>query len=295
MCLNSNGESIIKANDICDRYGLDTISAGSVVAFAMECYEKGIITRKDTDGIELTWGNPSAVVEMIEKMGKRDGFGNVLADGVSKAAESIGRGAEHYAIHVGGQEPGMHDPRLILHRGLGYISAQAPGRHMVAQAPVRLAREGKLGTSPDLKAPEEENEIERSGRIQAMGVSYAQVVSDSGLCLYAISTGSDYPLAELISAVTGWDFTAKEAMTAGKRTLTLLQMFNLREGWKVSDYTLPERICQPPATGPFAAHHIDFVSLRSSYYKSMGWAMESGLPSLACLSELGLSELVGNL
>lgn len=295
MCLNGNGESIIKANDICDRYGLDTISAGSVIAFAMECYEKGIISKKDTDGIELTWGNPSAIVEMVEKMGKREGFGNVLADGVSKAAERIGKGSEHYAIHVGGQEPGMHDPRLILHRGLGYISAQAPGRHMVAQAPIRLAREGKLGSSPDLKAPEDENEIERSGKIQAMGVSYAQAVSDSGLCLYAISTGSDYPMAEFISAVTGWDFTAKEGVTAGKRTLTLLQIFNLREGWKVSDYTLPERISQPPTLGPFAGYHIDFASLRSSYYGSMGWDKESGLPSRACLSELGLSELVGNL
>jgi aldehyde:ferredoxin oxidoreductase len=295
MCLNSNGESIIKANDVCDRYGLDTISAGSVIAFAMECYEKGIITKKDTNGIELTWGNPSAIVAMLEKIGKREGFGDVLADGVKKAAERIGKGAEHYAIHVAGQEPGMHDPRLILHRGLGYISAQAPGRHMVAMGPVRLATEGKLGSSPDLKAPEGGSEIDRSGRLQAMGVSYAQAFSDGGLCLYVISTGNDYPLAEFISAVTGWDFTAKEAMTAGKRTLTLLQAFNLREGWKVSDYTLPGRISQPPTLGPFADRHIDFASLRSSYYKSMGWDMESGVPSQACLSELGLSGLVGNL
>jgi aldehyde:ferredoxin oxidoreductase len=295
MCLNSNGESIIKANDVCDRYGLDTISAGSVVAFAMECYEKGIISKKDTGGIELTWGNPSAIVAMLEKIGKREGFGDVLADGVRKAAERIGKGAEQYAIHVAGQEPGMHDPRLILHRGLGYISGQAPGRHMVSMAPIRLATEGKLGNSPDLKAPEGENEIDKSGRIQAMGVSYAQAFSDSGLCLYVISTGNDYPLAEFISAVTGWDFTPKEAMTAGKRTLTLLQAFNLREGWKVSDYSLPRRISQPPTLGPFAGRLIDFESLRSSYYKNMGWDMESGVPSRVCLFELGLSGLVGNL
>jgi aldehyde:ferredoxin oxidoreductase len=261
----------------------------------MECYEKGIISKKDTGGIELTWGNPPAIVAMLEKIGKREGFGDVLADGVRKAAERIGKGAEQYAIHIAGQEPGMHDPRLILHRGLGYISGQAPGRHMVSMAPIRLATEGKLGSSPDLKAPEGENEIDKSGRIQAMGVSYAQAFSDSGLCLYVISTGNDYPLAEFISAVTGWDFTPKEAMTAGKRTLTLLQAFNLREGWKVSDYTLPERISQSPTLGPFAGSLIDFESLRSSYYKNMGWDMESGVPSRVCLSELGLSGLVGNL
>jgi aldehyde:ferredoxin oxidoreductase len=295
MCLNSNVESIIKANDMCDRYGLDTISAGSVVAFAMECYEKGIISKKDTNGIELIWGNPSAIVTMVEKIGKREGFGDVLADGVKKAAERIGKGAEQCAIHVGGQEPGMHDPRLMPYRGLGYTSAQAPGRHMVAAAPFRLATEGKLGSSPDLKAPVGEIEVEKIGALQAMGVSYAQAFSDSGMCLMVNSTGTDYPLAEFISAVTGWDFNAKEAITAGRRTLTLLQAFNHREGWKASDYTLPGRISRPPTMGPYAGRHIDFAALKSSYYKSMGWDGETGVPSQACLSELGLSGLVGML
>jgi aldehyde:ferredoxin oxidoreductase len=295
MCLNSNVESIIKANDMCDRYGLDTISVGSIIAFAMECYEKGIISKKDTNGIELTWGNSSAIVAMLEKIGKREGLGDVLADGVKKAAERIGKGAERCAIYVGGQEPGMHDPRLIPYRGLGYISAQAPGRHMVSMAPFRLATEGKLGSSPDLKAPEGKNDIDKTVKFQAMGVSYAQAFSDSGMCLMVISSGNDYPLAEFISAVTGWDFTAKEAMTAGKRTLTLLQAFNHREGWKASDYTLPERISQAPTMGPYAGRQIDFAALKSSYYQSMGWDGESGVPSQACLSELGLSALIRKL
>jgi aldehyde:ferredoxin oxidoreductase len=293
MCLNSDAESIIKANDICDRYGLDTISAGSVIAFAMECYEKGIISKKDTGGIELTWGNASAIVAMAEKIGKREGFGDALADGVKKAAERIGKGAEQCSVHVCGQEPGMHDPRLILNRGLGYISAPAPGRHMIAMAPFRLATEGKLGSSPDLKAPDGENEIDKQGKMQAMGVCYAQTFSDSGMCLFAVSTGNDYPLAQFISAVTGWDFTAREAITAGKRTLTLLQAFNLREGWKPGDFTFPERMSRPPTMGPITGRHVDFAALKASYYKSMGWDRESGVPSQACLSELGIRELVG--
>jgi aldehyde:ferredoxin oxidoreductase len=100
MCLNDNLESIIMANEICNLYGLDTISTGATIAFAMECYENGIITQKDTGGIELTWGNHKAMVEMTEKMGRREGFGDLLADGVKVAAERIGKGAERYAIHI---------------------------------------------------------------------------------------------------------------------------------------------------------------------------------------------------
>src|SRR4030043_381050 len=100
------------ANEICNLYGLDTISAGATIAFAMECYEKGIITKKDTDGIELTWGNSQAIVAMTEKMLKREGIGDILADGVKIAAEKIGKGAKEYAVHIGGQEPGMHDPKF---------------------------------------------------------------------------------------------------------------------------------------------------------------------------------------
>jgi len=124
-------------NDICNRGGLDTISGGSVIAFAMELYEKGILTQQDTGGIDLKWGNHQAIVTLTEKIVKREGLGDILADGVKKAAEKIGKGSEQYAVHVGGQEPGMHDPRLP--RGNGYPMSAAryqmdatPGRHMLS-------------------------------------------------------------------------------------------------------------------------------------------------------------------
>src|SRR4030067_718684 len=103
-CMNDNLESIIKANDICNRYGLDTISAGAAIAFAIECYENGLITKKDTDGLEMTWGNHKSIVAMTEKMGKREGLGDILADGVMIAAKKIGKGSEKYAMHVSGEE-----------------------------------------------------------------------------------------------------------------------------------------------------------------------------------------------
>ena len=129
LCLNNNLESIIKVNDICNRYGLDTISTGCTIAFAIECYEQGIITEKDTEGIELRWGNHKAIVTMTEKLAKRNGFGDVLADGVKVAVDKIGKGAEQYAIHVGGQEVPMHDPKFRAFYALSYRLDATPARH----------------------------------------------------------------------------------------------------------------------------------------------------------------------
>ena len=295
MCLNSDVESIIKANDICDRCGIDTISVGTVIAFAIECYEKGIISKLDTEGIELTWGNAPAIIALLEKIVMRSGFGDVLADGVKRAAERIGKGTDAFAMHIHSQEPGMHDPRFSPYRGLGYISSATPGRHMIAQASLRISREGKLGPYPELQAPDKKDEVENIGEIHALGTSYSQVFSDSGLCLVALSGGINYPMVEFISAVTGWDFTVAEAITVGKRVLTLRQAFNVREGCLDKDFTLPQRIAQPPTMAPYTGRSIDFAALKSSYYKSMGWDSKSGIPTAKCLAELGFKELVGTL
>ena len=285
MLLNSSAESIIKANDICDRYGFDTISAGTALAFAMECFENGIIGRKETGDIELTWGNPSAILAMLEKIGRREGFGDVLADGVERAAKRIGRGTEKYAIHIHGQEPGFHDPRFLPLRGLGYIVNPAPGRHMISMASIRLEGEGQLGIYPELQRPEGDDESEKRGKIHAIAASYSQAFVNSGMCLFALSAGSKFPLVEFICAATGWDFTAAEAIAAGKRSLTLQQAFNIREGFTAKDFNIPDRIARPPAMGPFTGRLIDFDALRRSYYKAMGWEPENGSPSMECLAE----------
>jgi len=278
MLLNTSAESIIKANDICDSYGIDTISAGTALAFAMECYENGIIGREETSGIELIWGNSSAILAMLEKIGRREGFGDVLADGVERAARRIGKGADKYAIHIHGQEPGMHDPRLFALRGLGYVVSPAPGRHMTSMASIRLEGEGALGIYPELIRPEGDDESEKRGKIHALAASYSQAFADSGMCLFALSPGSKFPLIEFICAVTGWDFTPAEAITAGKRSLTLQQGFNIREGLTAKDFNIPDRIAGPPAMGPFSGRVIDFDALRRSYYKAMGWEPETGSP-----------------
>lgn len=285
MLFNSDAESIIKANDVCDLYGIDTISAGTALAFAMECYERGIIGKEETGGIELTWGNPSAMLAMLEKIVRREGFGNVLADGVERAARQIGKGAEKYAIHIHGQEPGLHDPRLFPLRGLSYIANPTPARHMTSMASIRLEGEGKLATYPELQRPEGDDEVEKRGKIHALASSYSQTFGNSGMCLFALSAGSDIPLVEFIRAATGWDFTVAEAISAGKRSLSFQQTFNMREGLTARDFVLPARIASPPSMGPFSGKFIDFDVLRRSYYEAMSWEPETGNPSQECLAE----------
>jgi aldehyde:ferredoxin oxidoreductase len=279
MLLNQSAESIIKANDVCDRYGIDTISAGTALAFAMECYEHGVIGKNETEGIELTWGNASAILAMLEKIGRREGFGEVLADGVERAAKQIGKGAEEYAIHIHGQEPGFHDPRAFPLRGLGYLVNPAPGRHMISMASIRLEGEGKLGTYPELKRPEGEDDPDKSGKTHALAASYGQTFANSGMCLFALSAGSKFPLVEFICAATGWNFTPEEAIIAGRKSLTLQQAFNIREGFTAKDFILPGRIANAPVMGPFSGRLVDFNALRRSYYKAMGWDAETGSPS----------------
>ncbi|MBW1802099.1 MAG: aldehyde ferredoxin oxidoreductase family protein [Deltaproteobacteria bacterium] len=296
MLLNTDPEAIIKANDICDRYGLDTISAGTTIAFAMECYEKGIIGKDDMDGIELTWGNAPAIIAILEKMAKRDGFGDILADGSRAASHKIGKGSEQCAVHVHGQEPGLHDGRIFSVRGLGYIAAAAPGRHQLSTPSVRLLTEGRIGWRyPELQKPEGDSETEVNGKIHAIANSYTQVFSDCGLCLFALSPGTDIPLIEFINAVTGWDVTAPEILQTGRRILALRQAFNMREGLRARDFRLPDRMSRPPEMGPFSGLAIDFNALKASFYRAMGWNEETGIPSPNCLAELEIEDVVGDI
>ncbi|MCJ7743002.1 MAG: aldehyde ferredoxin oxidoreductase family protein, partial [Dehalococcoidales bacterium] len=191
MCLNNNIESVNMANHICNSYGLDTISAGTVIAFAIECYENSLITRADTGGIELTWGNHRAIVAMTEKMARREGFGDILADGVKAAAEKIGRGADEYAIHIGGEELGMHDPKLM--------PAYRPGQPAAARY--------QMDATP--------------GRhTQGFGPTGFQghIVNAAGLCLMSqIGGDSSKYIAGFMSAVTGWDRSMDELLKIGER------------------------------------------------------------------------------
>jgi aldehyde:ferredoxin oxidoreductase len=291
MCFNDDIESIIKAGDICNRYGMDTISTGTVIAFAMECYERGIISKKETQGIELNWGNPVATLALLDKIVRREGFGVVLADGVKRASEQIGRGSEKLAIHIHGQEPGFHDARFWPGRGLMFFCDPTPGRHTSGMFPVYATRGINFGHYPEMQFPQIDLlDYQAAGPIAATGSSFYQFINACGWCLFGFE--GPVPTADYVSAVTGWDFNMAEGLKAGRRIQTLRQTFNLREGLHPDDFRLPERMSAPAMAGQSAGTAIDFNAFRNSFYAAIGWDTKSGWPSKATLRELGLQELV---
>ncbi len=293
MCLNTDLESIILANDLCNRYGLDTISAGAAIAFAMECYANGLISRKEADGIDLTWGNPQAVIALTEKIGKREGFGNILADGVKKAAEMIGRGSEKYAVHAQGQEPPMHDPRSQIRLGLGatYKAAPAPGRH------TRGSAEGEF-RHPDLgPAPFDLNSFENRGKDHKRVTCMLNALSSAGFCLFGALTMELKSNYELLNCVTGWEVDFDGLLITGERIANIQQAFNIREGLNPLQFAVHERIYKsyPPDRGPNAGRHCDIDLLVRDWYREMDFDLESGKPSRVKLQELGLGDVLASL
>ena len=271
LCLNNNTESIAMANDICNRYGLDTISAGSVIAFAIECYENGIITKEDTDGIEMTWGNHRSIVVMTEKMAKREGFGDILADGVKVAAEKIGKGAEQYAVHIGGQELGMHDPKL---RSAFRPDSPSAARYQMDATPGR--------------------------HTQGFGPSsfWGHVVNATGLCImgYFGVDPAKY-IAGFMSAVTGWDRSWDELLKAGERIANMRHAFNLREGINPLELKVHPRIIgkPPQKEGPLADVTADIEAQDYWNLGALDWDRVTTKPSKKKLGELGLEDVAKEL
>ena len=282
MLMNDNLEAVIKANDICNRYGIDTVGVGGTVAMAMECYENGLINKSDTDGIELDWGNAEAIVTLVEKVAKREGFGAVLADGSQKAAERIGRGAEKYAIAIRGKSLAFHDPRMSPSLGTANIADANPAHHMDSQITGMLNEGAPIGSDPALQASKS-----NPFSSYVIGSAYHQLLNAAGLCsLYTVATKPP-PIAELIAGAGGWDFGWEAALLAGRRILTLRQAFNAREGLTPDQFELPKRIA--------SSVKIDYSALRDGYFSEMGWDPKSGKPSNKALEAVGLLELAGDL
>ena len=296
LCLCDDLYALMKLNDMCNRSSLDTISAGAVMAFAMECYDRGAITTSDTDGIELTWGNGEAMVAMLDKMIKREGFGDVLADGIKIAAEKIGKGSEEYAVHVGGQEPGMHNPMLFPGRGTGYVCDPTPGRHTATP----MAR---LDMGPSVSfAPYEElsfdglehYDYKNKGPGSATASCFLQVGTCGGVCMFPLVFFGNFRLIEYLNAATGWGMDMGEVLETGARIQTLRLCFNIREGVDPLDIKLHSRMLgEPPMKeGPVADVTVDIDSLSKEYRKAMGWDGDTGHPKDDTVEKLGLKDLV---
>lgn len=289
LCHSDGQEPIIRANEICNRHGIDTISVGGTIAFAIECYENGLITRDDTDGLELTWGNAASMVALTELIAKREGFGAVLADGCKRAAERIGKGSEEYAMQVGGREMPMHDPRATPAMGLHYIADATPAQHCGSQSPAMLDAGSPLGPDPLLQTTSAGpfGDYDSKGEHYARGASYYHLLSAAGLCSLYCQMDTP-PVVELLRPITGWDMDWAEGLETGRRILTLRQAFNFREGIRPADVKLPKRFAVPLGAGPMAGHDIPFEVMRADYYRALGWDPETGRPLPATLDELGV-------
>jgi aldehyde:ferredoxin oxidoreductase len=284
-CLNSNLDSIIKLNDICNRAGVDTISAGSAIGFTIELYEKGILTQADTDGIEMTWGNHRSIIAMTEKLIKREGFGDVIADGVKVAAERIGKGADEYAIHIQGQEVPAHDPRAGLQWAYTYWLDATPARHT----------QGAEGPMPPGVMPEYDyTSLEGRGEPHKIGVTFSHYLSSAGMCNMVIGGLSHADaFIESMNAVTGWGITREEVDRTGERIANIRQAFNIREGLNMLKFEIPDRIMgkPPKKEGPLAGVTLDKDLINREFLTAMDWDLETAKPSKGKLLELDLEDV----
>jgi len=285
--LNDNLDSVIKLNDICNRYGLDTISAGAAVAFAIECYENGIVNKKDTDGLEMTWGNAATIVAMTEKLGKREGFGDIIADGVKKAAERIGKGSEKYAMHIGGQEVPAHDSRGGAGFAIGYAGEPTPARHT-------MSGEGPYPPGALPKPDFDFRSFQGRGKWHTLGANISQVYNAAGICMIVLGDGYGNfdQLMEAFRVITGWDFTLEEMVKTGARIDAMRQAFNIREGIK-TPWKFPDRMMgvPPKQAGPRAGITLKKEELTDEFYTERGWDTKTGKPSKKTLEELGLNDV----
>ncbi len=288
LCLNDDLESIIRFNDICNAQGLDTISAGSAIAFAIECCQNGILTTEDTGGVELRWGDGEAVVALAEKMAKREGIGALLADGVMRAAQKIGKGAEQYAVHVGGQEIPAHDPRYYPALAVTYRMDGTPGRH------TQGGRGWVMGVDFMSDPREDKYDFTNTGELQKKATNMMHLVNAAGICMFAYLSYPAQFIPDFLKAVTGWDYDFDRCLEVGERIANMRHLFNLREGMNPLQHHMNRRaVGKPPLKeGPLAGVSIDDDTMIKDYLKAMDWDPETARPSARKVQQLGLSGLV---
>ena len=282
-------QAICKAQELCNRYGMDTISTGSTIAFAMECFENGMLGLAETDGLPFNFGNAEAMIEMVEKIARRQGVGDLLAKGTRRAAEIIGKDSMKYAMHVKGLEIPYHEPRYKQGLGLHYTLHGTGADHITGvmdDAIGKLAEDwGSL--SEFTLMPPIELSPSKVRYVHEMGL-WKEMGNYLGLCAFVPWKIPE--VRDAVAAVTGWQVTTWGLMKAVERGITMMRIFNLREGFTRDDDALPDRFFTSPSEGPLKDVKIDPAALRETqeiYYQMMGWD-SSGVPTKGCLVGLNL-------
>jgi len=302
-CWNGDMDAVLYCNDLCDKYGLDTTGVGGAIGFVMECYEKGLLTKADTDGLDLRWGDPHVIIELIHKIARREGFGDFLAEGVKIMADKIGGEARKYAMHVKGSDISAQDGRAQKSMGLAHATAARGADHLYAY--------------PVLDEIGFEDAI-----IERFGEKYLPEISDrlnprykgfmvkecEDLCAIADSLvvckfGVGWPpvfyfkdLAEAVSVATGFKISEKALRLTGERIVNLNRAFNVRMGITRKDDSLPERFLKDPAPeGPCKGQAVELDQMLNEYYQHRKWDTKTGIPTEAKLKALGLKEVAEDL
>jgi aldehyde:ferredoxin oxidoreductase len=287
--LNDDLASIMKLNEICNNLGLDTISVGATIGYVIECYENGLLGKEQTDGLEMTWGNAEAIVAMTEKIGKREGCGDLFADGVRVSWEKLGRIGTEYAIHVDGEEVPAHDPKFIPGLAVTYLLAATPARH---------TQGGELIIPPGLDLPAFDKYVYTGqSDIHRKVVAGVEVCNAAGLCIMGYLAYPIQTMVDQIASVTGWEFDLEEMFRTGMRIFTMRHAFNLREGINPLARSLPGRIIgDPPLTeGNVKDVTVDFQNLTREFLELIGWDQHTTVPNKQSLRELGMAFLIGDM
>ena len=299
LLMNWSRDSILQLNELLNRAGMDTISAGNTVAWAIECYEKGILTKEQTDGLELTWGNTEAILALVEMMIAREGFGDALADGVKRASERFG--GREYAMHIGGQEPGMHDARNDPQLGIHFVAEPAPGKHTVGMGleygAMSLCDICSWAPPATLHAKSRDLEdTENLAWVSKANACYTMLVDGAGGCYYGQMMGVHmWKLIEYLNAAEGWDHDGDHYMQIGERIQTLRQLFNVKQGVDPASFKLPKRMLgEPPlSSGPLKG--VTLVKHReqvSAHWRAFGWDGATGVPLPETVERLGINTVL---
>jgi aldehyde:ferredoxin oxidoreductase len=286
VCGTGDIESVAKGNEICDHKGMDTISAGDAIGFAMDLYENGILTKEETGGLELNFGNAEAELRLLEMISNREGLGDILANGVRTAADSIGRDADRYAVHVKGMEPPAYDVRGIKGMALAFLTSTRGACHLRTCA-YSLELTGKFWKYKDV------DRFSSDGKgIEIKDMEDLVVLYDAlGVCKFSRGFFLAAGFIDVLKAVTGLDFTEDELLRTGERINNLKQLFNLREGMTREDYVLPEKITSVPIPEGESKGHLvtieDMNKMLDDYFSVRGWGKNS-VPTREKLDELGI-------
>ncbi len=293
ICGVDNLEAVIYANQLCNAYGLDTISTGVTIGWAMECFERGLLPAEETGELEPRFGDHQAMTRLVEQIARREGLGDLLAEGSLRAARKIGQGSEGFAVQAKGQEYPMHDPRWQFGLGVGYATSPTGADHMHNFHDSGLASEAganRMKSFGVFTEPLERTTLPAVKPVLAATVIRAQVMNNCvGVCMFLPYRLSHF--RQIVTAVTGWDVTDIELLRVGERALALARLYNAREGLAPEDDTHHPRFTEPLMLAGEEGASISEAQMREAvdlYYELQGWDRQTGAPTRAKLLELSL-------